>query len=382
MLFYLIISISIFLFLIYSYYILNYKKHFKKLLPFVNNKSHKPTIFFSIIIPARNEENDISNCIQSILQFNYPKDLFEIIIVDDFSTDSTTEIITEFQKRNSNIKLINLENEIKQQQINSYKKKAIEIAISKSIGDWIITTDADCVLPKELLMLYDEYILINNAVFVAAPVLFYQTKSIISQFQFLDFLTMQAITAASVKSGLHTMCNGANLAYKKEVFYKVDGFNGIDNIASGDDMFLMYKIKKLYSNCIGYLNSKDSIVLTQPMLTLKEFFNQRIRWASKADKFQDKSLFPILFTTYMFNFFLVILFLLGFYSAAYLKIFFVFLFLKILIEWAFLSSVKNLFGKLSLFQFVLYQPMHIIYIVIAGWLGKFGSYTWKARNVK
>lgn len=382
MLFYLIISISIFLFLIYSYYILNYKKHLKKLLPFVNNKSHKPTIFFSIIIPARNEENDISNCIQSILQFNYPKDLFEIIIVDDFSTDSTTEIITEFQKRNSNIKLINLENEIKQQQINSYKKKAIEIAISKSIGDWIITTDADCVLPKELLMQYDEYILINNAVFVAAPVLFYQTKSIISQFQFLDFLTMQAITAASVKSGLHTMCNGANLAYKKEVFYKVDGFNGIDNIASGDDMLLMYKIKKLYPNCIGYLNSKDSIVLTQPMLTWKEFFNQRIRWASKADKFQDKSLFPILFTTYMFNFLLVILFLLGFYSAAYLKIFFVFLFLKILIEWAFLSSVKKLFGKLSLLQFVLYQPIHIIYIVIAGWLGKFGSYTWKARNVK
>lgn len=108
-------------------------------------------------------------------------------------------------------------------------------------------------------------------------------------FQYIDFVSLQGITAASVSAGFHAMCNGANLAYRKDVFYRVNGFKGIDNIASGDDMLLMNKIKHEFPNAIGFLFSKDAIVSTSPMPDWKAFFNQRIRWASKADKYKDKT---------------------------------------------------------------------------------------------
>ena len=98
-------------------------------------------------------------------------------------------------------------------------------------------------------------------------------------------MTLQGITGASVYKKFHSMCNGANLAYEKKAFNDAGGFEGIDNIASGDDMLLMHKIQKIYPDRIKYLKSADVVVQTQPQETLKDFMNQRIRWASKADKY-------------------------------------------------------------------------------------------------
>src|ERR1700741_4803978 len=110
----------------------------------------------------------------------------------------------------------------------------------------------------------------------------------------MDFLVLQGITGASVTKKIHSMCNGANLAYEKKIFYEVNGFAGIDHIASGDDMLLMHKIAKIYPGRIGYLKSTEAIVNTQPMATWPDFFNQRIRWASKATHYNDKRIFWVL----------------------------------------------------------------------------------------
>ncbi len=373
---------TIIIFILYATILLLYRKWFLQLLPFTIPETFQPSVKFSIIIPARNEEKNIGNCIASIIQQNYPKNLFEIIVIDDHSIDSTSAIVTQLSKQYSNISLIKLTDELHGKKINAYKKKAIELAIYKASGEWIITTDADCIASKNWLQSYAAFIFTNDCVFIAAPVVFSKQNTILSMLQYTDFLSLQGITAASVSTGFHSMCNGANLAYKKETFLAVNGFNDIDNIASGDDMLLMNKVKNIFPNKIGFLFSKDAIITTHPMPNWKSFLNQRIRWASKADKFKEKSILGVLVLVYLFN---LILFIFPFIALLYHKAilyFIVFLLLKILIELLFLIPVGKFFNGKFIQWFVLLQPIHICYTVIAGWLGKFGSYEWKERKVK
>ena len=212
-------------------------------------------------------------------------------------------------------------------------------------------------------------------------------------FQALDFMMLQGITGASVHKKIHSMCNGANLAYTKKAFEEVGGFSGIDNIASGDDMLLMHKIYKRYPDKVMFLKSKDAIVQTAPVSSISEFFNQRIRWASKADKYDDKRIFAVLLLVYLFNLVLLLLPILTLFNPGKLSIihyplsiinlWLLLLVLKTSIELIFLYPVAKFFGKQTmLWLFPLMQPFHILYTVIAGWLGKFGHYTWKERKVK
>ena len=177
------------------------------------------------------------------------------------------------------------------------------------------------------------------------------------------------------------MCNGANLAYTKNAFNKAGGFSGIDAIASGDDMLLMHKIFKLYPNGIAYLKSKEVIVRTEPAYTITQFFNQRIRWASKADKYDDKRIIAVLILVYFLN---VWIFISG-VAAFFFNVSFYFIGLlaaKTVIELFFLYPVARFFNKqIILWWFPLAQSFHILYTITAGWLGKFGSYQWKERKV-
>ncbi|HMC98968.1 MAG TPA: hypothetical protein VKH37_02410, partial [Ferruginibacter sp.] len=200
-------------------------------------------------------------------------------------------------------------------------------------------------------------------------------------------------TGAAVQKKIHNMCNGANLAYERSAFMAVDGFKGIDTIASGDDMLLMHKIHQQFPERISYLKSKQAIVQTAAVKTFGEFFRQRIRWASKADKFGDRSLFPVLLLLYLFNLMMLVLPVVAIFKnvqysmfnvhCSLIAVWLMMLLFKTLVELVFLYPVAKFFGKqnmLLLFPFM--QPFHIVYTVIAGWLGKFGSYKWKGRKVR
>ncbi|WP_158638364.1 glycosyltransferase [Panacibacter ginsenosidivorans] len=342
----------------------------------------QPKTRFSIVIPARNEAANIEVCVLSVLQNDYPDYLFEIIVVDDFSTDDTAAIVLKLQRKFHNLKLIQLKDHIDGKQ-NSYKKKSIETAISFAAYEWIITTDADCIVKPSWLQTFDAYIQQTNPVFIAAPVKFINTGSFLSVFQCLDFISLQGITAASVSAGILSMCNGANLAYKKDAFYAVGGFKNIDAIASGDDMLLMHKIKKQFPHKSAYLFSEDVIVSTPPMPDWKSFINQRIRWASKATSYDDKRIFFVLLLVYFVNLLLLVL---PFLSIFYAPIFFLWLILllsKIFFETIFMRQATAFFGEQKLmWWFPVMQLFHIVYTVVSGWLGKFGTYEWKGRNVK
>jgi cellulose synthase/poly-beta-1,6-N-acetylglucosamine synthase-like glycosyltransferase len=367
----------------YCVLIIQYRQWFMRLPLFHINTDAAPLTHFSIIIPARNEEANIKECLQSVLRQNYPAALFEVIVINDHSKDETENIIRSLQQQHSNLQLLNLNEHIQGKQLNAYKKKAIELAIEQSNGAWIVTTDADCKVTADWLRSYDTFIQEQHPVFVAAPVMFTNDHSFLSAFQLLDFISLQGITAASVSAGYHTMCNGANIAYRKDVFNEAGKFKGIDDLASGDDMLLMHKIKQKYPEGLGYLFCKESIVTTAPMPDWKSFLNQRIRWASKTAAYKDKSIFWTLALVYLVNALLVILFIWGAIIENGLYNWFALVITKTIIELSFMIPVAGFYGQVKvLIWFPLMQPFHILYTVIAGWLGKFGSYEWKGRNVR
>ena len=344
-------------------------------------RNQKPENRISVIIPARNEEQNINACLNSLASQSYPKDLFEILVVDDFSTDKTAELVSNYAAQN--VKLIQLKDFITDVDLNSYKKKAIEIAIGQSTGELIVTTDADCTMSPTWLQTIAAFYEENKPAFIVMPVSYDCNNSFFEKFQTIDFMTLQGITGAAVSKKMLSMCNGANLAYTRKAFNEAGGFKGIDDIASGDDMLLMHKIYKQDPTSVMYLKSKDIIVHTQPMHTLKDFFNQRIRWASKADKYDDKRIFAVLLLVYLFNLGIIILGIVALFNSAMAWWLLAVFAGKTIVELFFLYPVARFFSKRKmLWVFPLMQPFHIVYTIIAGWLGKFGSYKWKDRNVK
>ncbi len=343
-----------------------------------------PATKISIIIPVRNEENNLTRCIDSLSLQTYPKELYELILIDDHSTDRTWEIMTGLAGNELKITPIRLPAVTDAAgQIKAYKKLAIETGIQMSGGDLIITTDADCHFDPEWLQTISRFYTSTQAAFIAAPVKINATESLLSVFQTLDFITLQGITGASVFKQIHSMCNGANLAYEKKIFYEVDGFRDIDHIPSGDDMFLMHKIYTKYPRRVFFLKNEHAIVSTQPETTWRGFINQRIRWASKADKYDDKRITRVLVLVYAVNLSFLLLFIASFWNGRYLLVGLILLLLKTGIEYPFVSSVAGFFKQRKLMiYFPFFQPLHIVYTIVTGWLGKFGSYRWKDRKIK
>ncbi|HUR66242.1 MAG TPA: glycosyltransferase [Chitinophagaceae bacterium] len=339
-------------------------------IPEEKGLSYSPSLKVSVIVPARNEEENISRLLSALQEQSYPRELMEIIVVDDHSTDRTAEIVRSF----TGINLIPLTEE----NINSYKKKSIETGIAGATGEIIISTDADCIPGTGWVKSMVGYYSRRNAVFVAAPVSIDGNSSILHSFQSMDFMMLQAITGAAVNQKKLSMCNGANIAYSKKVFNEVNGFKDIDNIASGDDMLLMYKIWQQYPGDVYYLRSKEVIIETQPQKTWKAFFNQRIRWASKANKYEDKRFLPVLLLVYFFNLsFLVLL------AAGYWKWVLIFWAAKTIVELPLFWSAAVFFDKTWAIKiFPIFQPLHIFYTIISGVFGQVGRYEWKGRRVR
>src|SRR5688572_241113 len=297
--------ITLLLFLPYAGLILYYRKGWKEAPSFPgSNKAGQPEIRITVIIPARNEEATIGRCLESLINQSYPARLYEVIVVDDHSTDTTSGVVNGF--RQANFHCLPLADFVPDP-INSYKKKAIEVAIERSVGDLIVTTDADCWMGADWLYTIAAFYETEQPAFIAAPVAIHCGNRFLEIFQALDFMTLQGITGAAVHREAHSMCNGANLAYEKRAFYEVNGFSSIDTIASGDDMLLMHKISHRYIGRVKYLKATAAIVHTEPAASWRAFLNQRIRWASKADKYDDKSMLPVLVVVYFLNVLLLVL---------------------------------------------------------------------------
>lgn len=333
----------------------------------------------SVLIAARNEEDNIGRTLDCLVAQSYPKEFLEVIVIDDHSTDLTAEIVRSYQ--NQGVRLLQLDEGDK---LNSYKKLAIAKAIDMSSGDIIMTTDADCRMGANWVKTVVDYMEHGGFEMVSSPVAYHEEKSLFERLQTLEFLYLIGLGASGIGNGVPTTCNGANLAYRKETFYRVGGFKGIDDLASGDDELLLHKVSEEAAHHIGFCRSEEAIVYTEAKPTLASFISQRKRWASKSTKYKDKRIVALGVVIWLFNLAL----LWGTVHFFYMLPVFDWVFalcvgLKVAVEFIFLLPITQFVRRTELLRYLPFLSFaHALYLVYIGVAGNMGKYDWKGRTVK
>lgn len=343
-------------------------------------KNLPPKHTFSIIVPYRNEAHNLPILLKSISEINYPKNLFELILVNDDSTDDFKKIIDAFLKDNTAINIVLINNHRTSQ---SPKKDAITSAIQKSNFNWIVTTDADCKVPNNWLNLFNQTIEKEDIQFIAAPVKFKKQNSFLFHFQNLNFLSLLGSTIGSFGIKKPIMCNGANLCYHKKTFLQLNGFRGNDGIASGDDIFLLEKMLKNNPKRVRYLKSNEAVVETFSEKNWKLFFNQQLRWASKTTNYSNWFSKLVGITVFLENLLYVILLTTTIITGFYWKFFLLIFSIKTTIDIILITKISTFFRNLKSLKY--YPVISIIYpffIVTTAIISLFKNYQWKGRTFK
>ena len=338
-----------------------------------------PHEFVSIIIPFRNEEENILTSLKSIESQFYPQEKFEVIYVDDSSEDNSLELLKKNIKKN-NIRVLSVPDDFSK---NAHKKRAIRYGIENAKGMIIVTTDADCVHDEEWLKsLMQSFDSVTG--FVSGPVEFETDTSLFAEFQKLEFAGLVLCGAGLIGSGHPTICNAANIAYRKKVFDEVGGFKDQMNLSSGDDELLMQKIAKDSDFQVKFCIDKKAIVKTSANKTIRDFYQQRKRWASKGLFYNNKSLVLKLILIYAFYAGLIFQIVLGLFEhPVFLLSFLGSILLKFIFEFRILYKGKELlFNNLQLKYLITAEIFQIPYIILTGMVGAFGNYLWKSRKVR
>lgn len=334
----------------------------------------------SVIIPFRNEKENLRKNIESLLNQNYSKDKIEIIYVDDNSSDGGSKIIKEYVDQ-SEIKIVLL----KAENVNldrGHKKNAIAKGIDKSNNEIIITSDADCFYEKNWIKsLIDNFE--KDTGIVSGPVEYYDKGGIFSSLQKLEFAGLILSGAGLIGIKNPIICNGANLAFRKNVYYEVGGYKSHLNFSSGDDEFLMQKIAYKTEWNVNFAFRKDALVFTNPADNISSFLQQRKRWASKSLYYLNNKIKLKLILIFLFYLLLIIVPVSSIFTDLhYLFIFLSIFSLKLVLEFLILLvGKKKLFIKIEFKYYIIAQLIQPVYIVISSFTGLFGKFNWKGRNL-
>lgn len=331
------------------------------------NKEKK--IKVSILISARNEAKHIENLLESLYNQSFPKELFEIIIVDDHSEDETEKIVNIFINNHKDIKIKLL----KLERIG--KKAAISMALHNAANEYIIVTDADCLVSSEWIESIVGYYQKTNSKMILGPVLLFPANTLFEKIQVLEHLSLIASTAGSAAIGIPVMCNGANMAYKREDALKMEKERHDFNIASGDDMFLMEQFIRFYGNkSVTFLLNKSAIVKTKTMKTIKDFFKQRRRWVSKTKSYTNWKIILTASIVFLFNLSIIFIFAGAFFIPALWSLYVLLIILKFLVDLPILYNIAGFMNqkKLLLWAFPLefVYPFYVVFTTISGLLTK------------
>ncbi len=342
-------------------------------------KSKELDEFISVIVPFRNESENILSSLKSLSEQNYPENKFEIIFVNDSSEDNSLQILLNNNK-NKNVKVLNVPESFSD---NSGKKRAVKYGIKNSIGDIIVTTDADCIHSNNwllsLLQCMDE-----KTGFVSGPVEFDDGPSLFSKLQKLEFAGLVLTGAGLIGINKPAICNGANIAYRKKTFLEAGGFNHKMKLSSGDDEILMQNIRKKTDYKIKFCWDPGALVKTSSNEDFSRFYHQRKRWASKGLFYISKLLVFKLILIYLFYLGLVLQLLLGVITSYIFFISFLLsIIIKTLVEYRVVKRGEKLLSLKSVMKlFPFAEILQIPYIIIAGISGLAGNFEWKQRKLK
>jgi len=334
-----------------------------------------PDRFVSVIVAARNEEKTIRACVDSILEQDYPKDRYEIIVVDDGSSDGTAAIVSALMDAMPSVKLITMNGEP-----GGNKPRAVSAGIEASSGDMILLTDADCIAgPGWIRSMASR--LSAEFVFVAGPVVEAPSANLLQQLSRLEFLGLIGVSAGLIAMRSPIFCNGANIAYTKSAFRQIGGYGDADHFS--DDEALMQRMHVRIPGSVTFCPDPEALITTAAASSLADLWRQRIRWSSKRGVYEDQRILAKLIALYFF--------FVGVLAAATGALFFQeilpvllpVLGMKIIAEWFTLRRSARLFRQsFSIVHLFIAELVHVPYIVLTAFQGQIGSLRWKGASVR
>jgi glycosyltransferase involved in cell wall biosynthesis len=331
----------------YIYLLLKIYRNLLKIKPYHSGTDTE--LFLSVIVACRNEETNLPALLSDISAQVYNNNLFELIIIDDHSSDRTFLLASEFRGI-KNLRV--LENSGKG------KKLAIRTGVEACRGDLIITTDADCRIGnswlKTIVSFYNE----NKSGLIICPVKMDSHRGFFHKFQELEFLSLQGVTAGTAVAEKPVMCNGANLAFTKEIYYKhIENLH--DEMVSGDDIFLLHSIKKEAVSKICWLESQEATLTTLSAENINSFLKQRSRWISKAGIYNDRFTKILAIVSFSTIFLQIVTLVAGIFDTDFLMIFFAIFLIKSVPDFLILQNTASRYGKNNIMRWFL--PSEIIY---------------------
>ncbi|MDX2196461.1 MAG: glycosyltransferase [Cytophagales bacterium] len=319
--------------------------------------------FVSIVVACRDDYHKLDNLICSMELLQYPHHLFEIIVVDDHSAK-----IYYYEKKNIEIK------QLKNSGIG--KKAAIYTGIMASKADIIVCTDADCEVQSTWLLHYAK-IFENNDINLAFGAVMYSGTHLFEKMQQIEFASLVGSAAVTHKWGLPTMCNAANVAYRKNAYLSV--INDLPNdLPSGDDEFLMHQLYKNNPKSVVYIKSNTHVVCTRACRNIIELYHQRMRWASKWEHYTLSHVQWIALFVLFSNISYIVIGVISLFEIYYL----VYILIRAILEYVFLRKVMVLGGqRINLLAFLILQLVYPYYVIFFAIAGRFKKFNWKNRNL-
>jgi cellulose synthase/poly-beta-1,6-N-acetylglucosamine synthase-like glycosyltransferase len=313
----------------------------------------------SVVIALRNEEVNIPYLLEDLFKQDYPQEDIEFILVDDFSTDASYDLL---QQSNFPIKVIRSSKE--------GKKAAISRGVSSAQYDFILTTDADCRLSSDWVKQMLSPFADDNVHLVSGPVSYTNLNTVFDKFQAIEFMSLIGSGAGAIGADTAFMCNGANMAFRKSIFSSTN-----EHIASGDDVFLLHHVKKSNAK-IAFVKEQSAIVFTSPKKSVTAFINQRKRWASKSSSYTDIAAQWVSVVVFLTNLLILLLLFIGKF-----KLLLILFLVKVLIDYRFVKSLSRFFFyEKYLSYYWLMSILYPFYIVWVALSSQLSSYEWKERK--
>lgn len=332
------------------------------------------TEMVSVIISVRNEESTIAACLESLLVQDYPRASTEIIVIDDGSTDATSEILREFANAHSQVRVITRTAE------SGDKREALMAGIMEASGDILLFTDGDCTV-KPGWVRQMAAALGERFAFVAGPVVEAEAPGLLRRLSRVEFLGLIGVAAGLIRSGNPIFCNGANIAYRKSAFEAIGGFGAGAHFS--DDEVILQRFHARDPESVSFTLDKEAIVVTSSAGSMKSFWQQRVRWSSKGGVYEDKSTLGRLVMLYFFFVVLLAGLLISPFTPGLLWIIIPLLLIKFLIDALVIyKAARFLDQSVSPPFLVIAELLHVPYIVVAALQGQIGSLRWKGAPVR
>ncbi len=332
----------------------------------------------TVIVAARNEEETIENSLRSILAQDYPAHLVEVIVVDDSSTDATVERARRMALKDSRLRILELPPH--DSDLGGRKPLAIAKGVNAAQGDIILTTDADCTVKRTWIRSMSGCFGSDTA-FVAGPVLEEGGKGFVSEISKVEFLGLITTAAGLIGNQTPIICNGANIAYRRSAFLKVEGYG--DKHHFSDDEVLMQRIAQRNLGAILFCAEPGSFASTRSPETLRALWDQRVRWSSKKNHYENKTIVLKLLGLYSFFLILLLASTATIVFPSLIPLVAVIVLAKIAAEGWILLKGNRLFQKgISFFHFMIAEVFHVPYIVFAAFVGQFTSLRWKGKSIR